>query len=139
MHYVLCCVIARKSAISFRKIKVLSFMPVVMCALLVSSQTAQAPALRWSFCIRFVVKIIIRVGMGIFMTAIRIKKKYNQILNKRPHLTFTVHCLLCDCLLAAFSNLEVLCFIQQWNTKKHSTEWQRHMNCAFFSTLHAKK
>ena len=95
-------------------------MPVVMCALLVSSQAAQAPALRWSSCIIwFMVKIIIIVGMGIFMTALRTKKKkYNQILNKRPHLTFTVHCLLCDCLLAAFSNLEVLCFIQQRNTKE---------------------
>ena len=69
-------------------------MPVVMCALLVSSQAAQAPALRWSSCIIwFVVKIIIIVGMGIFMTALRIKK--NTIKFSIKDLTLLSQCIAC--------------------------------------------
>ena len=64
------------------------------------SQTTQAPAVRWSSHSQ-----IIRVCMGIFMTALKNKKNTVKFSIKIPHLTSTMHRLLSDRLLFSFSYL----------------------------------
>ena len=62
------------------------------------AQAAQAPAVRWSSCEMSHVEIL-RVCMGKFTTALRIKKNTIKFSMEIPHLISTVHRLLFDRLL----------------------------------------